>query len=353
MTSYWLGHRGTLMMGLPVILLNTLSLDTAPPNTGPQFDRLLNLCHVASGSISESQPAPCQISCGIDAGQQSRPTFHQNDSGWSRNQVLSSHQGLISMSSENPIILTTTEVDTLLGGVGQDTFSLRNNGDQLNIALFQPPATEQGSRNSESLVGTLGEDVIYPDSGDDTVSSFKGNDVLNGGFGSDLLFSGQGNDIGIGDVGDDTIFGDIGVDSLYGGGGNDVLFGNINQDTVFGDQGDDTIYGGAGNDNLQGGSGSDLILGDRDDDILTGVSRRGRGVTLISDFDPNEDTILLPGNATQYQLTRFEDLEVSLTTDLPNGTAIVFFNSSGQGEVIAIVEGDLQLDLADNSFGFI
>ncbi|NJK36521.1 MAG: calcium-binding protein [Oscillatoriales cyanobacterium RM2_1_1] len=260
----------------------------------------------------------------------------------------------VNFVATNPApILITAEIDTLLGGEGADSFALRNNADQLDIALLQPPATQRGTQGSDSLVGTLNDDFIYGRSGNDTVSSFTGNDFLNGEFGNDLLFSGQGDDIGIGDIGNDTIFGDVGLDSVYGGGGSDVLFGNIDNDTVFGDQNDDTLYGGAGDDILSGGSGSDVILGDRGDDTITGISRRGAGVTLISDFNPEEDQILLPGNSSQYELNRFEDLLVSFPGQAVIGTAIIFINSQGGREIIAIVAGADPLDLNATYFGFI
>ncbi|MGL5083656.1 MAG: calcium-binding protein [Microcoleaceae cyanobacterium] len=252
-----------------------------------------------------------------------------------------------------PPILITAEIDTLLGGEGADSFALRNNADQLDIALFTPVPTQQGTQQADSLVGTLENDVIYGRSGNDTISSFTGSDILNGGFGSDLLFSGQGNDLGIGDIGNDTIFGDIGVDSLYGGGDRDLLFGNNDSDTIFGDQADDSLYGGSGNDIVVGGSGSDIVLGDRGDDTLTGISRRGAGVTLITDFNPDEDTILLPGNILQYELARFEDLLVSFPVQALVGTAIIFINSQGGREIIAVVTGTDPLNLDSTYVSFI
>lgn len=255
------------------------------------------------------------------------------------------------MSNHIPEIFTE-EIDTLRGGTGADTFTLRNNGDQLNVLLLTPPATHEGSSQSEEILGTDESDNIYGRRGNDTLSSFTGDDFLNGEFGDDLLFAGQNNDILIGDSGEDTMFGDRGTDTMYGGSGEDVLFGNNENDTVYGDRGDDTMYGGRGDDQLTGGTGSDLILGDRGDDTLTGVTGRDKGYTFIEDFDPQEDTIELVGIADSYELVDSEDLQTNNSASLPSGTAIIYEDFEGSKQVIAVVAGNASLDLNEDYFTF-
>ncbi|WP_413160638.1 calcium-binding protein [Capilliphycus salinus ALCB114379] len=255
------------------------------------------------------------------------------------------------MSDQTPEIFTE-EIDTLRGGADADTFTLRNNSDQLNVLLLTPPATHQGSSQAEEMLGTEENDVMYGRQGNDTISSFTGDDFLNGELGDDLLFAGRNNDILIGDSGEDTMFGDRGEDTLYGGSAGDVMFGNNEDDTVFGDRGDDTIYGGQGDDELTGGTGSDLILGDRGEDTLTGITGRGKGYTLIEDFDPQEDTIQLVGNADTYELVDTGDIETNSSVNLPSGTGIIYEDSDGSKELIAVIEGDTSLDLNANYFDF-
>ncbi|MCG5057656.1 MAG: calcium-binding protein [Limnoraphis sp. WC205] len=255
------------------------------------------------------------------------------------------------MSNQTPEIFTE-EIDSLLGGGDADTFALRNNGDQINVLLLTPPPTQEGTARADEMLGTTDNDVIYGRGGNDTLSSFSGDDFLNGQFGNDLLFAGQNNDILIGDSGDDTIFGDRGIDTVYGGSGVDVLYGNSDDDIVYGDRGDDQVYGGQGNDQLTGGTGSDLILGDRGEDTLTGVSGRGKGYTLIQDFNSQEDTIQLVGNATSYELVNSQDLETQSSVNLPEGTAIIFEDFDGSKELIAVVEGNSALDLNADYFNF-
>ncbi|MDY7022744.1 MAG: calcium-binding protein, partial [Cyanobacteriota bacterium] len=218
-----------------------------------------------------------------------------------------------------------------------------------NVLLITPQATQADPSPSEEALGTTSNDVIYGLREDDTVSSFAGDDFINGESGNDLLFSGRGNDIVVGESGDDTVFGDRDGDTVYGGSGDDVLFGNNEDDTLFGDSGDDTLYGGKGNDELIGGTDSDLLLGDDGDDTLTGVTGRGKGYTIIQDFDPSEDTIELIGNDSLYQLVNTEDIDTSV--DLPSGTAIIFVDSE-DSQLVAVVEGNLSLDLNANYFTF-
>ncbi len=255
------------------------------------------------------------------------------------------------MSSQTPQIFTE-EIDTLIGGADSNTFVLQNNGDQLDVLLLTPPATHQGTFLDDEMFGTPGDDVMYGRRGNDTISAFTGNDFINGESGDDLLFGGQGDDILIGEAGDDTLFGDRGDDTLYGGSGDDVLFGNSDNDTIYGDSGDDTIYGGQGDDFLVGGTGSDLLLGDRGNDTLYGVSGRGKGYTYIQDFNPQQDTILLSGNVASYELMSSDELQVNSPIILPQGTAIIFEAVNGSKEMIAIVAGNLSLDLNANYFDF-
>jgi hypothetical protein len=83
--------------------------------------------------------------------------------------------------------------------------------------------------------------------------------------------------------------------------------GNDGNDTVVGGLGNDLIDGGRGQDNLSGGAGNDTVVGGRDRDTLTGGEgeddfvferrstggRRKRDADRITDFTPEDDTILL------------------------------------------------------------
>ncbi len=242
------------------------------------------------------------------------------------------------------VIVFNDEVDTLIGGEGADSFFLRRNGDQ--ISPLTPAASLIGTKNADILEGTVLRDVIAGRDGNDTIIGFLGDDFLEGQNGDDIIFSGQGNDLLIGSNGVDTLFGDIGIDTVYGGSESDIIFGNNDQDTLFGDGGDDSIYGGQGNDSLIGGTGSDLLLGDRGNDTLVGISNENLGYTLITDFDGNEDKLLLGGTPDLYTIG-------NLPANVPAGVAIFKLNPNGSQQLLAVVQGNIASTLDSSQYVFV
>lgn len=164
-----------------------------------------------------------------------------------------------------------------------------------------------GNSGNNTLDGTDDDDRIYGRSGNDTLNGGGGNDilvggsgrdVLNGGSGNDQLFGGSGRDTLNGGTGSDLLSGDAGDDQLEGGGGNDVLLGGSGDDDLAGDAGSDLLLGGSGDDLLDGGSGSDILDGGSGDNIVTTGSGNDTvrisdpdGSTVITDFDPTQDTL--------------------------------------------------------------
>jgi Ca2+-binding RTX toxin-like protein len=82
-------------------------------------------------------------------------------------------------------------------------------------------------------IGTLGDDVLSGDAGENTIIGKTGNDVLAGLDGDDDLNGGAGNDV------------------LVGGRGSDTLAGRADNDTIIWNNGD-------GSDLIDGGSGADI-----------------------------------------------------------------------------------------------
>ncbi|NEP85887.1 MAG: hypothetical protein F6K18_03115 [Okeania sp. SIO2C2] len=82
-----------------------------------------------------------------------------------------------------------------------------------------------------------------------------------------------------GSGGDDTLEGRRGFDHLFGGDGNDVLIG----------QGRDRFNGGRGNDTLTGNASKDFFIFDTGAEI----GFNALGVDTITDFVPDQDTIIL------------------------------------------------------------
>lgn len=167
-------------------------------------------------------------------------------------------------TSGNPI---TTGIVVRLGEAGKWGSTTGSHGTDRLLAI-------------ENVLASLGNDIVFGNSGDNT---------LNGSFGNDSLFGGSGNDTVIGEDGNDTLYGGTGRNLLDGGQGNDRLNGNTGADRLI-DTGAllgseyDVMTGGAANDtfisglignrSMYGGSGSDRFLpGGGNTYISTGTGR--------------------------------------------------------------------------------
>lgn len=99
-------------------------------------------------------------------------------------------------------------------------------------------------RNSESIRGTKGDDVLV---GDPALNS-----KIDGGGGNDIITDDGGENLLKGGTGNDTITGGFGKDVIAGGDDNDVLNGGANYDRILGGRGDDImIYDLADLDNTE------------------------------------------------------------------------------------------------------
>ncbi|MFN6487859.1 calcium-binding protein, partial [Nostoc sp. DedQUE02] len=137
-----------------------------------------------------------------------------------------------------------------------------------------------GTNFADSLIGTLG------------------NDIINGGNGNDTIYGGNGNDSLNGDNGNDILYGDGLMD---GGAGNDTLNGGNGNDTLYGGGGSDRLTGGNGNDLLYGGAGSDILTGGNSNDIFAFAA--GEGTDTITDFSKGSDLIGLYSGLTYGDLS--------------------------------------------------
>ena len=142
--------------------------------------------------------------------------------------------------------------------------------------------------DSDTMLGTSGDDTLSGGAGNDTFYGSSGDDSLIGGAGADTVNYEAANDkitvdlnqteaqsIG-GGFGNDTL---QGIETVRGGGFNDTLTAHATTGSnLYGNEGDDTLIGGAGNDTLDGGSGND-----------TYVYKGGSGIYTSN--SPQEDSI--------------------------------------------------------------
>ncbi|GAB5390324.1 MAG: hypothetical protein Alpg2KO_32920 [Alphaproteobacteria bacterium] len=133
-------------------------------------------------------------------------------------------------------------------------------------------------KNSDTLVGTTGDDILQ---------GYGGKDNLSGSTGDDTLVGGDGNDTLRGNGGDDYLIGGNGNDNLGGSTGSDLLLGGDGKDRLAGDKEADWLVGGAHQDDLWGGEGNDRFIFNDWDDAILGSNTFDR----IKDFERGSDVI--------------------------------------------------------------
>jgi serralysin len=176
------------------------------------------------------------------------------------------------------------------------------------------------ANTSNEFVGTSEGDVIVGGSQDDTISGVEGDDLIIGSGGNNLLVGGED---------DDTLTG-AGID--INNSSENLLVISLERlgiDTLTGGTGEDTFILGGNPDSIADVDGSPVFLYDR---------AGNEDYALITDFDPNEDKIVLGGSKDDYVLG-------SSPSGLPEGTGIF-----RQEELIAIVQGSSNLSLNENYF---
>jgi trimeric autotransporter adhesin len=197
-------------------------------------------------------------------------------------------------------------VDTLIGGEGNDTYSLdasdviierANEGiDEIRTAtavvdlnryanvenvsnFWSPGVSLTGNRLSNSLAGFLGDDII------------------DGKFGADKMIGGEGNDtyyvdnqadtiVELSNEGNDTVFASANIrlsDNvenvvLRGSAGLSVV-GNALANTLTGNDAANTLDGGGGKDILAGFGGNDIYITDIITDVI--VEAEGGGIDTV------------------------------------------------------------------------
>ena len=272
--------------------------------------------------------------------------------------------------------------DTLDGGAGNDTISyyfVATSGVRVSLALTTAQSTGGAGRdvirNAENLIGTIYNDQLTGNSGDNVLRARDGNDTLFGGGGADTLRGELGNDILNFDELDIEVSGGDGMDtakvtgasgavnlnltgslievvnasasnfdntfsaegaywvvSITGGNGNDSIIGGLMNDRLIGGGGNDTIRGAGGNDNLTGGLGNDSLFGDEDDDTLTIdsadlVVSGGDGIDMV--------TVNAASGAVTLDITAGLVETVSASTSTSNNR----FDATGATWAVAITGG--------------
>ena len=113
---------------------------------------------------------------------------------------------------------------------------------------------------------------------------------------------GSGADSIIGSVLDNELTGNAGNDTVDGGAGNDKVSGSAGDDRLLGNVGNDKIFGGDGRDNQVGASGNDQITGNTGVDIFLG--KNGLDRLIAKDGTKDKKIDCGPGSDKSESFTR-------------------------------------------------
>lgn len=201
-----------------------------------------------------------------------------------------------------------------------------------------------GLSGNDSIIGDDGNDNLLGYDGNDSIVGGSGNDTLSGGVGFDTLFGGTGDDLLLGAFNRDTLFGGAGNDTLRGGNGLDLLQGGIGNDQMIGGVGDDTLLGGGDDDLLEGALGVDVLTGGSGSDSFS-FEATNVGADVITDFDVEDDLILVNGTAFGLASGALPESAFVLGTTATtashrflynSNTGVLRFDSDGNGSAAAV-----------------
>jgi len=230
-------------------------------------------------------------------------------------------------NDENNVIDGGAGVDTLRGGLGDDTYYIDTANDR--VFEFAGEGTDTVISSISFKLSTTSqhiEGLELRGSGDIEGWGNNADNLLTGTTGENRLVGANGNDTLSAEGGNDTLNGGDGDDSLDGGAGNDLLFGTTGADTLNGGAGDDRLFAGV----------------DTDVDIF--VFEDGFGIDRIFEFDIGEDVIDL---SAVTGITDFTDLGLNHMTQTGDHTRIT------DGSDIIIVLDTVAASLTAGDFDFI
>ena len=272
---------------------------------------------------------------------------------------FSAIETLVGGSSVDTFNITGAQTIDLLGGLGNDIFSLAS-GASLTGDI-------DGQGGTDQLTYQVWNSPVVVNLGSSTATG------INGIFSSlESVLGGSGNDSLTGSGGDDILNGGPGNDTLTGSGGNDTLSGGLDDDTfVFGSTfGSDTVieWIGEGNDTLDFSTfntaltvvpGSGVTVSDSFGNLMTHVQNCIETLKLGSGDDrvaPSSGGQFFGGLGNIQAEGGVDTLDYSaytsgVTVDLTTGTAQDIGTVSGFENIIGSSGNDtLKGDGGDNVF---
>ncbi|MFZ6049904.1 peroxidase family protein [Pseudomonas sp. CR3202] len=211
---------------------------------------------------------------------------------------------------------------------------------------------------TSAATGLVGMFVNGTDA-DETLVGSVGSDLLNGNGGSDLLIGGMEDDTLNGGAGNDILLGGGGVDTMTGGLGNDIYEITEASDVVteLAGEGHDTVstslssftladnfeglfYGGSGDFNGTGNAADNVLVGNGGNDVLNGAGGNdtmagGAGNDTYAVAEAGDLVIELPGGGVDTVQTSLASYV--LGANLENLTYVGTGDFSGIGNALANV----------------
>jgi Ca2+-binding RTX toxin-like protein len=229
-------------------------------------------------------------------------------------------------SADNDIIFGQGGSDTVNGGAGDDFFYMSGSGSDVidggdgydwyqtfsgmpfgltaNLStgkIYFHGAPESGPAeidtvvNIEAVRGTMFDDTLIGDSGNNVLRGRAGDDFLLGRGGSDWAYyneSAASSGIEV-NLADEAAYNDgfggfdilVDVENVRGSGLDDDIVGDDEDNRLEGQNGNDSLVAGGGNDRLSGGAGNDTLVGQAGFDTLEGGAGND---LLIGVLDPYE-----------------------------------------------------------------
>ncbi len=206
-----------------------------------------------------------------------------------------------------------------------------------------------GTELGDIMIGNDDGNVFFGRGGDDPIFAFGGDDLIYGNQGDDLIYGNQGSDDIYGGQGIDVIFGGQDADLIYGNLHSDIIYGNFGDDVIYGGQDIDILFGGQGDDWLYGNLGDDLLIGNLGNDILAGgpgqdsfLFASNSGIDLITDFDPDHDSLLIAADANDSGIQTGADALARLSDGA--GGALLDLGDGNLVTLAGLAAGDLGAD---------
>jgi Ca2+-binding RTX toxin-like protein len=246
------------------------------------------------------------------------------------NAVITANSGNDSLYS-----YSTTAVDTLVAGTGNDYFYIRNPADIVQIGTthgndsVEVVATGvsytilpnidnlQVDGQNNYIVGNSDNESISGQGGD-TIVAGSGTDTLVSAYGGDTLVGGGGNDVFVVGINPGTVIQDTytttsnivesivsftlptNVNTLTFTQSNNVIgMGNAGNDLLTANSGNDTLVSGTGIDTLVGGTGNDWYVLNNPSDVLQSLSSGSNTIQAAFSYTlpTNASTLILSGTA--------------------------------------------------------